>query len=74
MVDDAERAAVILEEKCRITNYDVPEPGIIRVFDGLHNSWEMNRELIQGGIHLKESYLAGQDLEGYFMDLLGGVE
>lgn len=73
VVDDTERASVILEETCRITSYDVPEPGILRVFDGLHNSWEINRELIQGGVHLKESYLAGQDLEGYFMDLLGGA-
>ena len=50
------------------------EEGVIRVFDGLDNSWVMNRELIEGGIHLKESYLAGQDLEGYFMDLLGGAK
>ena len=73
VVDDAQRASTILEEKCQITEYDVLEEGVIRVFDGLDNSWVMNRELIEGGIHLKESYLAGQDLEGYFMDLLGGA-
>ncbi len=73
VVDDAQRATTILEEKCHITEYDVLEEGVIRVFDGLDNSWVMNRELIEGGIHLKESYLAGQDLEGYFMDLLGGA-
>lgn len=73
VVDDAQRAATVLEEKCHITEYDVPEEGLLRVFDGLDNSWVMNRELVEGGIHLKESYLAGQDLEGYFMDLLGGA-
>lgn len=73
VVDDAQRASAILEEKCHITEFDVPEEGIIRVFDGLDNSWIMNRELVGNGIHLKESYLAGQDLEGYFMDLLGGA-
>lgn len=73
VVDDAQRASTILEEKCHIMEYDVPEEGVLRVFDGLDNSWVMNRELIEGGIHLKESYLAGQDLEGYFMDLLGGA-
>lgn len=73
VVDDAQRASAILEEKCHITEYDVPEEGVIRVFDGLDNSWIMNRALVEGGIHLKESYLAGQDLEGYFMDLLGGA-
>lgn len=73
VVDDTQRAATILEEKCHITEYDVPEEGVIRVFDDLGNSWMMNRELVGGGIRLKESYLAGQDLEGYFMDLLGGA-
>ena len=73
VVDDAQRASAILEEKCHITEFDVPEEGVIRVFDGLDNSWIMNRELVENGIHLKESYLAGQDLEGYFMDLLGGA-
>ncbi len=73
VVDDAQRASAILEEKCHITEFDVPEEGVIRVFEGLDNSWIMNRELVENGIHLKESYLAGQDLEGYFMDLLGGA-
>ncbi len=73
VVDDAQRALAILEEKCHITGYDVPGKEVIRVFDRLDSSWEMNRELIAGGIRLKECYLAGQDLEGYFMDLLGGM-
>lgn len=73
VVDDTQRASAILEEKCHITEFDVPEEGVIRVFDGLDNSWIMNRELVENGIHLKESYLSGQDLEGYFMDLLGGA-
>ena len=72
VVDDVERAAAVLEQNCHITSYDVPEPGVLRVFDGLENSGTMNRELMLAGVSLRESYLAGQDLEGYFMDLLGG--
>ncbi len=72
VVDDTERAAAILEDACHISNYDVPQPGTIRVFEGLDRTWAVNRELVQGGVNLKESYLAGQDLEGYFMELLGG--
>lgn len=72
VVDDVERAAAVLEQNCHITSYDVPEPGVLRVFDGLENSGSMNRELMLAGVSLRESYLAGQDLEGYFMDLLGG--
>ena len=72
VVDDVERAVSVLEENCQIKGYDVPEPGVLRVFEKLEDSWMINRELVQAGVMLKESYLAGQDLEGYFMDLLGG--
>lgn len=72
IVDDVNRASAILEEKCHIFNYDVPQTGILRVFEGLDSTWNINKELVLGGIKIKESYLAGQDLEGYFMDLLGG--
>ncbi len=74
VVDDVELAVTILEERCHITNYDVPEPGMIRVFESLEHSWQWNQELVQGGVKLMESYLTGQDLEGYFMDLLGGAK
>lgn len=70
-VDNAELAVTILEEKLHITEYDVPEPGMLRVFGHLDESARVNRELITGGVEVRESYLAGQDLEAYFMDLLG---
>ena len=73
VVDDVERAAAILEE-CHVNSYDVPEPGMLRVFENLEEAWKVNQNLVNGGVKVLESYLAGQDLEGYFMDLLGGGE
>lgn len=70
-VDSVDKASVILEEKLHIAEYDVPEPGIIRIFGHLEEAARVNRELITGGVEVAESYLAGQDLEGYFMELLG---
>lgn len=70
-VDNTEQAARILEEVLHIRNFDVPKPGTIRVFERLEDLAETNRVLVQNGIALSESYLAGQDLEGYFMELLG---
>lgn len=70
-VDNTEQAARILEEVLHISNFDVPKPGPIRVFERLEDLAETNRVLVQNGIALSESYLAGQDLEGYFMELLG---
>ena len=71
-VDNDALATSILEEKLNICNYDVPETGVIRVFDSFEMQEQMNRELIIGGVNLRESFLTGQDLEGYFMELLGG--
>lgn len=71
VVDNAETAVNILEEKLHITAFDVPERNIVRVFEGLDKTGRINRELVTGGVDIVESYFAGQDLEGYFMELLG---
>lgn len=72
IVDNEEKAANILENKLHIHNFDVPNQGVIRVFDNFETMEQINRELILNGVNIKESYLSGQDLEGYFMELLGG--
>lgn len=71
VVDDAAAAARILEEVLGITSYDVPDGHMIRIFERTGEAADINRALVMGGIALQESVLAGQDLEGYFMDLLG---
>ena len=72
IVDNTELAANILENKLHINNFDVPKQGVIRVFDHFETREQINREFIINGVNIKESYLSGQDLEGYFMELLGG--
>lgn len=72
VVDDAQKAVRILEESLGITDYDVKEDETIRIFEHLDDVEKTNRELILNGVNIKETYLSGQDLEGYFMDLLGG--
>ena len=66
-----ELATNTLEEKLHITEFDVPEQNVVRIFENLSKSAEINRELVLGGVNVAESYMAGQDLEGYFMELLG---
>lgn len=70
VVDNVALASHILEEKCKITNYDVIENQVIRIFEKNEEASSINRELVLGGVELMESYPAGQDLEGYFMELL----
>lgn len=71
VVDDTAAAVQILEESLGIRDYDVPDPHVVRIFERLEDSADINRVLVMGGIALRESMLAGQDLEGYFMELLG---
>ena len=71
VVDDTARAAKILEERFGIRNYDVPDEHVIRIFERYDDAERINSAFVMGGIALRESMLVGQDLEGYFMDLLG---
>ena len=70
IVDDPFTAARILEETLAIKSYDVPDTHMIRIFERLDESADINRALIMGGIALKESRIEGQDLESYFVDLM----
>lgn len=71
ITSNPQQAAQVLESRLHIHNYDVPQSGTLRVFDQLEKTADINRTLIENGVVLLESYLAGQDLEGYFMELLG---
>ncbi len=71
VVDHTERAVNVLEEKLHIREYDVPEPFVIRIFEQLDDMAGINQELLLAGIGVKESYQVGQDLESYFMELIG---
>ncbi|MBD5526313.1 MAG: ATP-binding cassette domain-containing protein [Lachnospiraceae bacterium] len=71
VVDNVERAVNVLEEELLIKEYDVLEKSVIRIFEHLEDTAKINQSLLAAGIEIKESYLAGQDLEGYFMELIG---
>lgn len=71
VVDNVERAVNVLEETLQIKEFDVPEQSVIRIFEHLEDTARVNQCLLQAGIEVKESYLTGQDLESYFMELVG---
>lgn len=72
VVDDVEKTANILENQLQINDYEILANGVLRIFNHMEKAEQINRELIMGGVNIRESYLTGQDLEGYFMELLGG--
>ncbi len=71
VVDQVERAVNILEEELQIKDFDVPEASVIRIYEHLDEAKEINHRLMLAGIEIKESYLAGEDLESYFMERIG---
>ena len=70
LVDNTEHAVHILEEELHIKEFDVPENGVIRIYEQLEDTSRINRSLTLAGINIRENYLAGQDLESYFMELV----
>ena len=74
MTQDVEVAVRILEDQLHIQDYDVPRPGVLRVFEYLEDTARVNRVLAAGGVAIQESFLTGVDLEAYFMERMGGQE
>jgi len=71
-VDDSEKARLLIEEKMNPSECSVHEDGL-RVF-GIKNSRDVNELLWRGGFAVDEIYLHQQDLEEYFLRLMGGVQ
>lgn len=69
-MDDAQRAAAVLTEKLGISS-TVADAHTICVFEKLDTTEEINYAVAANGIALKESRLAGEDLESYFMERMG---
>ena len=67
---DSKMAAVLLEEKLRILNYEVRPEGEIRIYQKA-DSGQITTVMTSAGISVFAIYGHQQDLEGYFLDLMG---
>ncbi len=73
-VDDVKRAVYVIETILGCTNYDVLPENVIRLFEFLDEAGRVNTELSKNDVVVESISVAGQDLEGYFMELMGGIE
>ncbi|MFB5677189.1 ABC transporter ATP-binding protein [Paenibacillus terreus] len=71
-VSDDNRAVLLLEEHLGITDYEVQDGGVIRVYSHLDRISEINRELVRQGIDVMKLALSEDKLEEYFAKLVGG--
>ena len=74
-VDDPARVAVLLENIFPGVQYEcMPDGGTIRVDGHVQEIGRLNRALCEAGITVNSIAPTGEDLETYFMELMGGNE
>jgi ABC-2 type transport system ATP-binding protein len=71
-VDDAPKAAVILETELGVRNYKQVGANELRVYDHLDDPAEVTFRLNQGGVRVASLHEVGDSLEDYFTKIIGG--
>lgn len=71
VVDNDKKVCTLLEEKLNITDYVVADKNTIKVYDCLDNSDLINKILVENNIRVKELTLSRENLEDYFVKMVG---
>ncbi|MDF2543858.1 MAG: ABC-type multidrug transport system, ATPase component [Herbinix sp.] len=71
-VSDSSMAAFILEERFKTRNYEVLPDNRIKIYDLMGMSGDICLELAKSNVKVYSIESKGEDLEGYFMKLMGG--
>ena len=66
---DPKKAVVALEEKLGIRHYEIRPDGEIRIYE---RNNQISKVLLEQGIVVEELFRHQQDLERYFLELMGG--
>ena len=73
-VDDVNKAALILERELNIDNYKVLPDETIKLYEHVDNPRMVSAALAKAGIIIEQIMAKGDNLEEYFMNLVGGVK
>ncbi len=71
VVDDAAKAAIVIEMQLHTRQYKVTSANEIRLYDYLDNAAEVTHQLYTGGIRVSTINEIGDNLEDYFISLVG---
>ncbi len=69
--DQPRKAAALLERELRLTRWEMRAEGEIRIYEAV-DTRTVGQILTQAGIAVEEMGLHRQDLEGYFLERMGG--
>jgi len=72
-VDDAPRAAAVLEQELGLGSFEILPGGVIRLYEGLDAPERITGVLVKHGVPLFGLEHRGANLEDYFLTLIGGV-
>ncbi|WP_147534029.1 ABC transporter ATP-binding protein [Bacillus marasmi] len=73
-VDNPNKAATVLENKLGTEAYEVKPDGAIQLFQFLDEPGKVSTLLVNEGLVLEQFMPMGEELEGYFMKRIGGVQ
>lgn len=73
VLDSPEQAVPILD-KMGFFDYKIVERNKIYVHERLNESAALNTELVKAGIEVSQLFVAGEELESYFLNLTGGAQ
>lgn len=71
VVDDIEKATFVIKNSIKSTDYEVSSEGKICVYDCLDIPEKINKELILNDVLVYSINLGGEDIEGYFIKMMG---
>ena len=71
-VDDAPRAAMLLQTQLGTDNFEVLPGSVIELYDCLDRPQEVSGALAAGGVAILGMEQKSADLEAYFLNLIGG--
>ena len=72
-VDDASRAALVLEQRLGTRDYEVLPGNILRLYHFLDCPQDVTAALVAAGVALFSAENKNTTLEDYFLSLIGGV-
>ncbi len=71
--DQPQKAAALLERELHLSRWEMRPEGEIRIYEAA-DAKAVGRVLAQAGISVEEMGLHRQDLEGYFLERMGGAD
>lgn len=72
-VDDAAKAAQVLERELDVRDYEVMPGNVLRLYCHLDEPQRVTQTLVNGGVALRSMEQKGANLEDYFLAMIGGV-